>query len=674
MLSLLGRKSFLQDDLKNYQIVMRKNDVHRVLGPNERPLKIQKRLLELAGYTEDDHLEEIGREDHSYMCRFTFMMSRMGGGNYSLDQDPGVGKLQKFSHVDLQGRNLLAIPIMLYHRAAEIISLNLSRNLSIVIPTDFIQQCVNLRKIEFQGNDVGKLPPSISAASRLTYLDISNNRLEELDHASLEKHGSLVALKMSNNRLRSLPDSFSNFKSLRSLNVSSNHLTFLPMFICELATLVDLDISFNSIKAFPLEIGQLSTLERLIATNNSLAGSLPQTFNLLGSLKELDLRFNALQNVDVVAELPRLELLVVSHNAIQGFQHSFSKLRALHMDSCPITRFNISNAVPTLKLLNLSNAKIAALAESLFEKLPNLEKLILDGNHIVSLPPQISKLKKLEHFSCFNNELSTLPKEIGQLQELRFLDLHENNLKVIPGEIWQLARLGTLNLSSNIVREFPKPVAGPIAQSPSVEAASIAFVGKDEEPIRPEPTRRPSQGGLLSVGSSPGRNGRKGSLVSIYGQGGRKASVISKSGSESSSPSIRKDSASSNRIYNTFAGSLRYLHLADNKLSDEVFEQLSLLSELRVLNLSYNEIYDIPSRALSRMPALIELYLSGNELTSLPAEDLEYVTSLKVLHINSNKFQTLPAELGKVRRLLVLDVGSNSLKYNISNWPYDWNW
>jgi adenylate cyclase len=47
---------------------------------------------------------------------------------------------------------------------------------------------------------------------------------------------------------------------------------------------------------------------------------------------------------------------------------------------------------------------------------------------------------------------------------------------------------------------------------------------------------------------------------------------------------------------------------------------------------------------------------------------------LKVLHVNCNKLQTIPAELGKIRRLHVLDVGSNSLKYNISNWPYDWNW
>lgn len=676
VLGLLGRKSFLQGNLANYQIVMRKNGLLRILGLNERPLKIQKRLLEQAGYTEEDHLDEIGREDHGYLVRFTFMMARTG--NYSLDQDPGLNKVQKFSHVDLAGRNLLTIPITLYHKAPEIISLDLSRNLSLNIPKDFIQQCVNLRKIEFTGNDAERLPNSIASASRLTYLDISNNRLEDLEHASLHEHTALVALKMSNNRLTSLPSTFGQFKSLRNLHVSSNRLTEFPDFICDLVTLVELDISFNNITCFPLQIGQLSALERLTCSNNRLAGTLPQTFSMLGSLKDLDLRFNyELQNIDIIAELPRLESVVLSHNRVTGFQKSFQKLRAIHLNSNPVTRFSLPTLLPTLKFLNLSNAKIAAINDSLFDKLPNLEKLILDRNHIVSFPPQISKLKKLEHLSCNNNELATIPKEIGLLQELKYLDLHYNNIKVLPGEIWQMVSLISLNLSSNTIKEFPKMVAGPIGGPPAEKVAETE--GEPKETLEAI-ARRPSQqsGSLLSVGASPSQNVSKGPMVSVYSQSGRNASVVSKTGSETGTVTptgaARKDSASSNRMANTFIYSLRYLYLADNRLGDEAFEELSLLTELRILNLSYNDLYDIPPRALSRMSQLNELYLSGNELTSLPAEDLEHIPSLKVLHLNGNKFQTLPAELGKIRKLLVLDVGNNALKYNISNWPYDWNW
>ena len=55
-------------------------------------------------------------------------------------------------------------------------------------------------------------------------------------------------------------------------------------------------------------------------------------------------------------------------------------------------------------------------------------------------------------------------------------------------------------------------------------------------------------------------------------------------------------------------------------------------------------------------------------------DEIERLVNLRVLHINGNKLQTLPAELRKIRKLLVLDVGSNALKYNIANWQFDWNW
>ncbi|KAF8456773.1 hypothetical protein BDZ91DRAFT_800998 [Kalaharituber pfeilii] len=647
VLKLLGRKSFLQDDLQNYQLIIKKGDLSRILHPHEKPLQIQKRLLEQAGYTQHDHLEEIGREDHSYLCRFTFRMSKVGG--CSLEADPGLNKLQKFNHVELQGKNLFTIPILLYQKASEIISLNLSYNLSVDIPKDFIQACNNLRKIEFQGNETTKLPASISHATRLTYLDISNNRIENLEHAQLEKTSNLVSLKMTNNQLTSLPASLTKFKSLRSLHVSSNCLTAFPPFICSLVTLVDLDISFNAIPSFPPEIGQLTALERLIATNNKLAGSFPPSFSKLSSLKELDVRYNPLSNIDVVAELPRVELVLVGHNSISGLEKSFKIIRALHLNSNPVTRFSLPEAMPTLTYLNLSSAKITSFGDGVFDKLPNLQKLVLDKNHMVSFPPGMGKLKKLEHLSCYNNILAKMPPEIGQLTELKYLDLHDNNIKALPSEIWHLPYLTTLNLSSNILEAFPKPTVNPNVPLPGTEASNVDEGGKSSEP---NDSRRPSQtsGGLLSVGSSPAGN----------------ATPIP--------TSVRKDSAASSKYANTMAQSLKYLYLADNRLTDDVFEEIQLLSELRILNLSYNQLYDVPARILSRMPLLNELYLSGNELTSLPVDDLEHVPSLKVLHINGNKFQTLPAELGKVRRLLVLDVGSNSLKYNISNWPYDWNW
>ncbi|ORY13274.1 hypothetical protein BCR34DRAFT_272780 [Clohesyomyces aquaticus] len=689
IIQILGKKTLLQDELDNYHIVMRKHDTSRQLDPQERPLLIQKRLLEKAGYTDADRLEEVGREDNSYLCRFTFIPAKMSGYS-SLEKDPGFSKMQKFSHIDLQGRNLITIPITLYQKATEIISLNLSRNLSLDVPKDFIQACTNLREIKYTSNDARRLPPSLGLASRLTMLDISNNRLEQLEHAELQKLQSLQGLRLSNNRLTQLPVYFGQYRALRSLNLSSNSLTEFPDFLCEVRTLVDLDISFNSISSLP-KIGQLTCLERLWATNNKLTGSFPTTLSNLVNLREIDVRFNALDSMDVMSQLPRLECLLIGHNSISAFEGSFPKIRVLQMNHNPVTRFGMSTPVPSLSILNLASAKLAQLPEDLFQKITGLTKLILDKNHFTSISSSIGKLYRLEHLSMARNSLGQLPAEVGRLGELRYLDVRENNLERLPAEIWYARRLETLNVSSNVLDAFPKPSLPPPSSNGDVSnmdsATPLSTPGIASSPSYEElgkledfANRRPSQAsaGYLSSGPSPAATQRKGSMAS-YATGStataRKPSVTSRVPTEGSvTPISRKDSSLSNRMVSTFAGSLRHLFLADNRLTDDVFDELALLPELRIVNLAYNAIYDIPPRTIRRWQHLAELYLSGNDLTSLPAEDLEEVSSLKVLHINNNKFQVLPAELGKVAKLAILDVGSNSLKYNVSNWPYDWNW
>ncbi|QDS78084.1 hypothetical protein FKW77_003774 [Venturia effusa] len=687
IIGLIGKKTFLQDDLDNYHIVMRKHDTSRQLEQNERPLVIQKRLLEQAGYLDTDHIEDVGREDNSYLCRFTFLPAKMTGYS-SLEKDPGFTKMQKFAHIDLQGRNLITIPITLYQKAAEIVSVNLSRNLSLDVPKDFIQACVNLREIKFTSNEAWRLPPSLSLAGRLTMLDVSNNRLEQLEHADLQKLQNLISLRLSNNKLTYLPQYFGAYKALRSLNLASNSLSEFPDYMCDIRTLVDLDISFNSISTLP-QIGQLTSLERLWATNNKLSGPFPSTASNLANLRECDVRHNAIDNIDVLALLPKLEYLMVGHNSISAFEGTFTKIRVLHLNHNPVTRFDISAPIPSLSNLNIEKAKLAALPDDLFQKIPNLTKLTLDKNHFVSLSPHIGKLTRLEHFSMAQNLLNSLPPDIGRLGELRYLDLRENNLNSLPAQLWFAKKLETLNLSSNVLGSFPKPGAPmpalPDSQTntPISTPGTGAGSGQDSEDqlgnLEAFNARRPSQtSGYLSIGGtvSPGSASRKGSVASVYTAtaSGRKGSAVSRTSDGTVAPISRKDSSMSSRMLNTFAVSLRHLYLADNRLQDEVFDELALLPELRILNLSYNILYDIPPRTLRRWTQLTELYLSGNDFTALPAEDLEEVSGLKVLHINNNKFQVLPAELAKVQKLAVMDVGSNSLKYNVSNWPYDWNW
>lgn len=695
LISQIIKKSYVNESLDNYHIVLKKHDLVRVLNQAERPLYIQKRLLQQVGYEERDRIEDLGREDNSYICRFLFLSAKESDFHAST-HDLGFGRMQKFTHIDLSGRNLVTIPISLYSKAGDIVSLNLSRNLSLDLPRDFIHSCTSLRDIKFNNNEARKLPLSFSRANKLTYLDVSNNRLEQLEHAELNSLGGLLKLNLANNRLKHLPPYFGAYRSLRTLNISSNFLEKFPPFLCNLESLVDLDLSFNLIMSLPDNIGDLKSLERLVITNNRLSGALPDAFKNLSSLRELDVKYNIISAIDVISELPKLEIMTADHNAISQFIGSFERLRGLKLNANPITKFGITAPVPTLKLLNLSHCQLASIDDT-FHNILSLERLVLDKNYFVSLPAQIGSLRKLEHFSIANNSLGELPAEIGCLQDLKVLDVRSNNLRKLPMDIWWANKLETLNASTNIIDSFPKPASRPPQPPPDLTVSPAPSTGlkpssagglsptPSSDDLLPDGTRRPSQASstLLSVGPSPVPAGpdRKSSVVSVYGKGGRKTSVMSRTTTSQSNssmppplPGSRKDSGLSSRLTNTFAGSLKTLLLADNQLDDEVFDHITLLGELRILNLSYNELSDMPQRSIKSWPQLAELYLSGNELTSLPADDLEEYNSLQVIHINSNKFTNLPADISKAKKLAVLDCGSNYLKYNISNVPYDWNW
>ncbi|KAJ6160663.1 Ras-association [Penicillium chermesinum] len=657
ILFMLGRKSFLQDHLNNYEIVLRKNDLSRQLDHKERPILMQKQLLEQIGYTDKDRIEDIGREDHSYLCRFIFLPTKLSGYT-SLEADPGFNKMNKFSHVDLQGRSLVTIPITLYKKSSEIISLNLSRNLSLDVPKDFIQSCINLREIKFIGNEASQIPSSFSLASRLTFLDVSNNLLDDLEHAHLDQLKGLVSIKMANNQLTSLPTYFGSFHYLRSLNLSSNGFKVFPEFICELRSLVDLDISFNSIEELP-NIGRLTTLERLWMTNNNISGTLDESFQNMVNLKEIDGRFNSISNIDSLSSLPRLEQVLFGHNLISRFRGAFPKLRSFHLDHCPLTQFDIDSSMPTLTSLNLASAKLSQFRDAMFENIPNITKLILDKNHLSSISPQIGKLRRLERLSIIKNPLASLPPTIGCLVELKEFNLRECNLASLPRKF-------------GIHGAPPPQIPGEPTTTPATTPAiSGTPTFEDLGPINEPTLRRPSQnsGGAVVAGTPPSTSLRNPSIAPSAGQN-RKVSTASRSANTDASSASRKDSNfSQHGASQTFAQSLRNLLLADNRLDDDIFRELARLPELRVVNLSYNELTELPQGLLKRWPLISELYLSGNELTSLPSDDLEEGSNLKVLHINANRFQ-----LCKVSKLSILDVGSNGLKYNVSNWPYDWNW
>lgn len=654
LIQLLGRKFYLPS-VAGYQLTVRTGGLKRILMPKERPLVYQQLLLTFMGYTEDDRLGDLGRDDLSYMCRFE--LSRLEMRTFTLSEKEKIS--QNFVNADMRRMDLQTIPVIYYSHCLEIEHLDVSENPSITIPSDFIQACANLKSISYVGNKALQFPLNILHTQMLRNLDLSSNLISHLDNIDFSKLASLVSLDLHGNRLSNINDSITELKCLENFNISSNILTEISISVCQLTSLRRLDVSFNKISQIPEEIGLLSNLEDFAISNNYLNMTLPTTFVRLLKLEELDIRYNKLTNIDLLSKLPKLTTLLCSKNTINTIQAQFTELRLFHFDRNPLTKIDFLEGHFSLRDLNLSKAKLSALSKSFLEKIPLVEKLVLDKNHLSSLPPCIGILKNLVHLSIVANNLDSVPPEISNLQDLRFLDLHNNNIRTLPEEIWALPYLESLNVSSNLIEVFPKhDTNSSISSSESDRFRAFGDIVKNYEISDATNNRRPS---ALSLTSSLAPNDRRLSAIPAT----------------STKPSItgnNKDSPSLLRPRRNLSQSLLFLSISDNRLTDECFEEISKLTKLKVLNISYNELVDIPYGALRRLSNLNELYVSGNHLTSLPADDLESIKTLRVLYVNGNKLHTLPAELGKIEDFLALDVGSNNLKYNISNWPYDWNW
>ncbi|KAH7928928.1 PP2C-domain-containing protein [Leucogyrophana mollusca] len=624
----LDKKPVMDKPRETHKLYLKERGRERILAPTERPASIVRRRLEQAGYDQADSLDFLGAEDMTFLMKFVYKSQLLGPTTDDLVFDHP-------EHIDLTGHGLPTIPIILHQHASTIVTLNLSRNPMVEIPLDFIQSCTTLRELRLSNMAMKKVPQSVRHSASLHRLDLSCNRIMDLDDAALDRIPDLSTLKLQNNRMEQLPWYFPRLQNLTSLNISNNKFVHVPRVICGMESLKDLDMSFNMITVLPEEICGLSNLQRLVIVGNQVT-RLPTDCASLINLRQLDCRRNNISDLTVAYTIPKLEELLADHNIVHALDLSLGpSMKTLDASYNDIT---ILKLVPgslvqspyALTSLDVSHAKLSSLDDFALSQLSSLKTLKLDHNSFRFIPDSLGDLTFLESLSCSDNQLDALPSTIGQLGRLETLDVHNNSLMELPVTLWNCGSLVHINVTSNLLSTWHEPLGSSLIVPP---ATGISLEVPASPPSRtPYPHRKPSN-----------------------------------------ADSIMSSSSSTMRPLPPLAHSLERLYVGENRLTDEVLGTFSIFRELQVLNLSFNEIQELPSSFFKSFHKLEELYLSGNQLTSIPTENLDSM-HLSVLFLNGNKLQTLPKELAKVPSLTVIDVGSNLLRYNILNWQFDWNW
>lgn len=229
-----------------------------------------------------------------------------------------------------------------------------------------------------------------AAAVGDSVLDFSRLSLSTFnaDSISDERKRETRQLYLNNNRLASLPSSFSLFYNLEFLDISNNGLTT----ICE-------------------GITRLIKLKTLLAKNNRLDEfSLPKDFGSL-QLEVLNFSGNRFEEIPLqCTKLIRLQSLSLGGNRLKSIPAEIENLTSL-------------------ELLYLGGNLISAIPPEV-ANLPFLSYLVLCDNRIQSVPPQLTRLHSLRSLSLHNNLLTYLPREILSLVQLQELSLRGNPLVV----------------------------------------------------------------------------------------------------------------------------------------------------------------------------------------------------------------------------------------------------
>lgn len=156
---------------------------------------------------------------------------------------------------------------------------------------------------------------------------------------------------------------------------------------------------------------------------------------------------------EIFALADTLEYLDLSGNALTSLPEDFAQLRRLQVLFCAGNRFTelpvVLGQCQSLSMVGFRANQITSIKAAALP--PKLRWLILTGNQIASLPPEIGACPELQKVALSGNLLSSLPAEMANCTKLELLRIGANRFEALPEWLLSMPRLSWLGYSGNPV-------------------------------------------------------------------------------------------------------------------------------------------------------------------------------------------------------------------------------
>lgn len=253
--------------------------------------------------------------------------------------------------------------------------LELSRNKLTDLENTTFEGAENLQSLDLTFNEIETIPSGLfNKINKLLIVYLANNKIKRLNKSTFSSLINLRQLNLDNNQIKTIDSTiFSNNNKLQILQISNNKISEIGDSIKNLNKLWQLDVSKNSLKKlenYPKSVLNLfvneNRLENLFINEN--VNILNATKNQISemnfysyiALKEFYLNDNNLQNIEKLSKLKYVEILHIASNPLNQISNGFFK----------------KNRV--LRVLNVLNTGISVDCRH-FSSENKLERLYLNG-------------------------------------------------------------------------------------------------------------------------------------------------------------------------------------------------------------------------------------------------------------------------------------------------------
>uniref|UniRef100_A0A4W2IQU4 Leucine rich repeats and immunoglobulin like domains 1 n=1 Tax=Bos indicus x Bos taurus TaxID=30522 RepID=A0A4W2IQU4_BOBOX len=346
-------------------------------------------------------------------------------------------------YLDCGGRGLAALPGDL---PAWTRSLNLSYNkLSEIDPAGF-EDLPNLQEVYLNNNELTAIPSLGSASSHIVSLFLQHNRIRSVEGRQLKAYLSLHVLDLSANNITEIRSTcFPHGLPLTELNLASNRISTLESgaFDGLSRSLLTLRLSKNRITQLPVKAFKLPRLTQLVTVMGEEIGVLThsrvqggQLLGALGSLSHVNSGWLVSSAHGLPWDLNRNRIRLIEGLTFQG------------LDS--------------LEVLRLQRNNISKLTDGAFWGLARMHALILSFNNLTRLDEEsLADLSSLSILRLSHNSISHIAEGAFRgLKSLRVLDLDHNEIsgtiEDTSGAFTGLDSLSKLTLFGNKIKSVAK--------------------------------------------------------------------------------------------------------------------------------------------------------------------------------------------------------------------------